>query len=300
MPRQSLLLILVLLLSACAQAKDFSGTRALDYTAKAVSFGPRPPNSPAIHKLQAYIIGHLKTTGCAVTEDNFTATTPQGPVPMKNIICKFPGKSGKAIVVSGHYDTKNCAAPIGGCQEPHETPNFVGANDGGSSTGFLMEMANVLQGAARKDDVYLVFFDGEEAYGEWTDTNSLYGSRHLADKWAAEGLIPKIKALINVDMIGDKDLNLAWNSGSAMSIETLVWDTAARLGYGKNFPHSGGVTGDDHVPFLQKGVKSVDLIDFDDDYWHTPKDTMDKLSANSLLIVGTVVQAVLRQLEDQN
>jgi glutaminyl-peptide cyclotransferase len=299
MHRQTLLLIF-LSLAIAANAKEFSGVRALDYTAKAVAFGPRPPNSPAIHKLQTYIIGHLKATGCAVTEDNFNGQAPQGPVPMKNIVCKFSGKSGKAIVVSGHYDTKNCAKPFGGCQEPHETPNFVGANDAGSSTGFLMELANVLQGAPRKDDVYLVFFDGEEAYGEWSDTNSLYGSRHLADKWAADGLVPKIKALINVDMIGDKDLNLAWNSGSAMSLQNLVWETAARLGYSKNFPHTGGVTGDDHVPFLQKGVKSVDLIDFDDDYWHTPKDTMDKLSANSLQIVGNVVVSVLRQLEDQN
>jgi glutaminyl-peptide cyclotransferase len=290
MPRKSLLLILLFcsgLFCIAAQAKDFSGVRALEYTAKAVSFGPRPPNSPAIHKLQAYIIGHLKLRGCAVTEDNFTAQAPQGPVPMKNIICKFPGKSGKAIVLSGHYDTKTI-------------PDFVGANDGGSSTGFLMEMANVLQGAPRKDDVYLVFFDGEEAYGEWSDTNSLYGSRHLAEKWSAEGVIPKIKALINVDMIGDKDLDLAWNSGSAMSLQTLVWETAARLGYAKNFPHSGAVTGDDHVPFLQKGVIALDLIDFDDDFWHTPRDTMDKLSANSLQIVGTVIQSVLRQLEEQN
>lgn len=284
MLRKSLLLIAV---CCAAYAKDFSGARAFEYTAKAVSFGPRPPNSPAIHKLQAYILGHLKTTGCAITEDNFNGQAPQGPVPMKNIICKFPGKSGKAIVLSGHYDTKTI-------------PGFVGANDGGSSTGFLMEMANVLAGAARKDDVYIVFFDGEEAYGEWSDTNSLYGSRHLADKWAVEGTTAKIKALINVDMIGDKDLDLAWNSGSAMSLQNLVWETAARLGYAKNFPHTGGVTGDDHVPFLQKGVKALDLIDFDDDFWHTTRDTMDKLSANSFQIVGTVVQSVLKQLEEQN
>jgi Zn-dependent M28 family amino/carboxypeptidase len=285
MHRSKIIVIGALCAACVASGKEFSGARALEYTAKAVAFGPRPPDSPANHKLQAYISSQLKSRGCAVTEDPFTAQTPQGPVPMKNIICKFAGKSGKAIVFSGHYDTKTI-------------PDFVGANDGGSSTGFLLEMAAALQGAPRKDDVYVVFFDGEEAYGEWSDTNSLYGSRHLADKWAAEGMVSKIKALINVDMIGDKDLNLAWNSGSAMSLQNLVWDTAARLGYGKNFPHSGSVTGDDHMPFLNRGIVALDLIDFDDDYWHTTRDTMDKLSANSFQILGNVLMAVLRELEE--
>jgi glutaminyl-peptide cyclotransferase len=285
------LIAAVLCVNVAAQAKDFSGARALEFTSKAVSFGERPPNSPAIHKLQAYIMGQLKLRGCEVFEDKFTASAPQGPVPMMNIIAKFPGKSGKAIAISGHYDTKTI-------------PKFVGANDGGSSTGFLLEMAEALQGTPRKDDVYLVFFDGEEAYGEWTDTNSLYGSRHLADKWAAEGILGRMKALINVDMIGDKDLGLVWNSGSAGSIQRLVWDTAERLGFSHNFLHDGGVTGDDHVPFIQKGVKALDLIDFSygpesGTYWHTPQDTMDKLSAQSLQVVGTVVQAVIPELEAQ-
>lgn len=290
MHSKTFVLTLALLCASAAGAKDFSGARALEFTAKAVSFGERPPDSPAIHRLQAYIIGQLKLRGAAVMEDKFTAAAPQGLVPMMNIIAKFPGKSGKAIVISGHYDTKTI-------------PKFVGANDGGSSTGFLLEMAEALQGAPRKDDVYLVFFDGEEAYGEWTDTNSLYGSRHLADKWAGDGMLAKVKALINVDMIGDKDLGLVWNSGSAASIQQLVWTTADRLGFSRNFLHDGGVTGDDHVPFIQKGVKALDLIDFDygpnNAYWHTPQDTMDKLSGQSLQVVGLVLQAVIPELEAQ-
>ena len=278
-------LVIFFIVVLCATADQrFSGEKAYEYTAKAVGFGPRPPDSPAIHKLQAYILADLKGRGCALTEDAFVATAPQGPVPMKNILCKFAGHSGKAIVVSGHYDTKTI-------------DGFVGANDGGSSTGFLLELARVLGGLARKDDIYVVFFDGEEAYGEWSDTNSLYGSRHLAAKWEADGTVKKIKALINVDMIGDKDLNLAWNSGSSQPLETLVWDTAAKLGYAQNFPQTGGVTGDDHVPFIERGVPAIDLIDFDDDFWHTTRDTMDKLSANSFQIMGNVVVAVLKQLE---
>jgi len=286
---QLLILLLVLVLNA-ALAKDFSGAQALEFTRRATAFGPRPPNSPANHKLQAYIVSRLRVSGCQITQDSFTARSPQGPVPMKNLLCRFPGTSGKAVVLSGHFDTKTI-------------PEFVGANDAGSSTGFLLEMAEVLTGTPRKDDVYLVFFDGEEAYGEWSDTNSLYGSRHLAEKWAADGTLPKIKALINVDMIGDKDLSLVWNSGSAMSIQKLVWDTAGRLGYGQYFSTGGGVTGDDHVPFLQRGVKALDLIDFDygpnNQYWHTPADTMDKLSAQSLQVVGTVLQRVIPELEAQ-
>jgi glutaminyl-peptide cyclotransferase len=279
--------ILVLCLAAVCYGKDFSGTRAFDFTAKAVGFGPRPPDSAAIHRLQAYILTQLKTRGCAVSEDAFVAKAPQGPVPMKNIICKFAGKSGKAIVFSGHYDTKTI-------------PGFVGANDGGSSTGFLLEMAEALSDAARKDDVYLVFFDGEEAYGEWSDTNSLYGSRHLAEKWAAEGMLRNVRALINIDMIGDKELSLAWNSGSSPSLQMLVWTTAARMGYAENFPHTGGVTGDDHVPFMDRGVQALDLIDFEGDFWHTTRDTMDKLDAKSFQILGNVLVAVLKELEEQN
>ena len=284
-------LVLIAACCAAAQAKDFSGARAFEFTQKAVAFGERPPNSPAIHKLQTYIQAQLKPRGCEVIQDKFTGNAPQGPVPMMNIIARFPGKSGKAIVISGHYDTKT-------------VPKFVGANDGGSSTGFLLEMAEALQGVPRNDDVYLVFFDGEEAYGEWSDANSLYGSRHLASKWSSEGFLPKIKALINVDMIGDKDLGLVYNSGSAASLQKLVWDTASRLGFSRNFLQDGGVTGDDHVPFLQQGVKALDLIDFDygpnNAYWHTPQDTMDKLSPQSLQIVGTVVQAVIQELEARN
>ncbi|MDQ6679157.1 MAG: M28 family peptidase [Acidobacteriota bacterium] len=282
--------MICLLLATALSARDFSGSRALDFTRRAVAFGPRPPDSPAIHKLQTYILAQLKTDGCEVTEDKFSAKTPQGPVPMKNILCRFAGKSGKAIVYTGHYDTK-------------AIPNFAGANDGGSSTGFLLEMASALSGSPRQDDVYLVFFDGEEAFGEWTDANSLYGSRHLAEKWQTEGFLSRIKALVNVDMIGDKDLGLVYNSGSAASIEKLVWDTAARLGYAKYFLPDGGVSGDDHVPFIERGVKALDLIDFDygpnNRYWHTPEDTLDKLSAQSLQVVGTVLQKLLPELEAQ-
>src|SRR6185369_6399049 len=146
-----------LLMSVCAPwaaAKEFDGKEALEITRKVVAFGPRPPGSAAIHRLQAYILAQLKLRHCEVQQDDFTATTPNGAVAMKNIVARFPGTSGRAIVLTGHYDTKLL-------------PGFVGADDGGSSTGFLLEMAAVVEGMAHKDDVYLVWFDGEEAFREW-------------------------------------------------------------------------------------------------------------------------------------
>src|SRR5579862_8561197 len=196
--------ITMLTLALAARANNFNGADAFAYTKEAVQLGPRPDGSPAIAKLRTLIRQQLATRGCEVISDKFTGQTPDGPIPMENIIAKFPGKSGKAIVVSGHYDTKKLAG-------------FVGANDGGSSTGMLLEFAAALQGRPRTDDVYLVFFDGEEALHEWTDTDSIYGSRHLAMRWTEDGTIRRVKGLINVDMTGDKNLRLVFDQNSTPS-----------------------------------------------------------------------------------
>jgi glutaminyl-peptide cyclotransferase len=266
----------------------FSGKAALAYTAKAVAFGPRPDGSPAIAKLRTYIREQLRSTGAEIATDSFTAQTPDGPLAMQNIIARFPGKSGRAIVISGHYDTK-------------KMPGFVGANDGGSSTGFLLELANVLRRTPRADDIYVVFFDGEEAVRDWSDTDSVYGSGHLAEKWTRDGTIRKIKALINVDMIGDKNFRLVWETSSAPSLRNTVWEVADSLGYSASFPREGGPVSDDHIPFINAGVRALDLIDFEsqNSFWHTPQDTMDKLSAQSFEIVGRVVLKSIEVLQLQ-
>ena len=267
---------------------DFNAQHALEYTRKAVGFGPRPPGSPAIKQLQAYIIAEIRSHGATLATDDFTTTTPKGETAMRNIIARFPGKSGKVIAITGHYDTK-------------VLPDFVGANDGGSSTGFLLEMLEVLQGAPRQDDIWLVWLDGEEAYEKWTATDSLYGSRHLAEKWLADGIASKVKALINVDMIGDKNLDLTYDMTSAAGLRELIWATADRLGFSANFPRNPGQMDDDHQPFLRAGIKAVDIIDLDygphNSWWHNEQDTMDKLSANSFHIIGTVIQNVIPQVE---
>lgn len=289
-PKAALKLTLLLALGALACGADFSGTAALEFTRKAVSFGPRPPGSAANQRLQAYIETQLASLHCQTSFDAFAAQTPAGRVNMRNIIARFPGKSGRAIVITGHFDTK-----------PMTGRTFVGANDGGSSTGFLLEMARVVNSMSNSDDIYLVWFDGEEAFGEWSDTNGTYGSRHLADKWSREGVLSKIKALINVDMIGDRDLGIVQETNSSSSLRRLVWRTAADLGYGKYFLDQDMATEDDHLPFLKHGVNALDLIDFDygpaNAYWHTEQDTLDKIAAHSLEVVGNVLSAVLRKLQ---
>ncbi|MEO8126509.1 MAG: M28 family peptidase [Bryobacteraceae bacterium] len=287
---RSKIVALALFTAAGLAAADFSGASALEFTAKAVAFGPRPAGSEANQKLQSYIAAQLRGFGWNVQEDSFVADTPLGQKTMKNIIAKRSGSSGKALVVSGHFDTK--LMPL--------TP-FVGANDGGSSTGLLLELARVLAKQSRKDDLYLVWFDGEEAFVNWTDTDSVYGSRHLAAKWAADGTAQKIKALINVDMIGDRDLELVNEVNSAEGLRKLVWETAADLGYAKQFPRDMQPIADDHIPFVRLGVNAIDLIDFDygpgHSYWHNRQDTLDKLSAASFDVMGKVILEVLHKLE---
>lgn len=281
-------LILATLIMIPLGASDFSGARALEDTRRAVAFGPRPPGSAAIRSLRASIEAQLRALHLQVTEDVFTARTPDGPVEMRNIIARLPAKSGRALVVTGHYDTKKLS-------------RFVGANDGGSSTGFLLEFARAATLRKWNSDIYIVWLDGEEAFRQWTDTDSVYGSRHLAERWARDGTLGHVEALINVDMIGDRDLNIVKETNSSPELLQAVWKCAYELGYGRYFTGSQGPIEDDHMPFLARGVNALDLIDFDygpsNSWWHTPVDTMDKLSAHSFQVVGDVVMQALSRMD---
>ncbi len=291
MHRTQIVLSLLLIVGAGAAAQTgFSGQAAYDFTKRIVAFGPRPSGSEAIRKLQAYILGQLKLDRCQIIQDDFKGSTPLGPVPMKNIIARFPGSSRTAFVISGHYDTKVMPGTY-----------FIGANDGGSSAGFLLEMARVLAHRRNKMDVYLVFFDGEEAVAQWSETDSLYGSRHLAERWANDGTLQRIAAMINVDMIGDRDLTVFPDANSSPSLTRLIWTTASALGLGQYFPDRQSAFEDDHLPFVQRGVNAADLLDFDygpnNSWWHNDRDTLDKLSPHSFSVVGRVVLAVLTKTE---
>lgn len=278
-----------LLFAAPSQAGQVSGTSALELTRQVVGFGPRTPGSAASKKLQAFIAQKLREFGWQVIEDPFTAQTPAGRVNMKNIIGLKKGSGTSALAVSGHYDTKRF--PF----------RFVGANDAGSSTGLLLELARALKDETFSHDVYLVFFDGEEAFGEWSETDSLYGSRHLAAKWRNDGTLGRLKALINVDMIGDRDLKIVKEMYSSEPLQRLIWQVARELGYGAYFDSQPFAIEDDHVPFLRNGVRAVNLIDFEygpgHSWWHTPEDTMDKLSPKSFEAAGRVVHETLRRMD---
>ena len=285
-----LLFVCVRPLSADAPAQ-FNGQQALDYTRAIVSFGERVPGSPAHRRTEEYILSELKKDGASVESDRFTAQTPRGPLPMNNIIARFGPPGQPIILLAGHYDTKFL-------------PGFVGANDGGSSTGVLLEIANVLHKAPPKFDVWLLFLDGEEAVKDWTATDSVYGSRHLAQKLAQEGLLPKIRGLILADMIGDKDLDIAKEMNSTPWLRDFVATAARETGYSRYFFQQEMYVEDDHQPFLHVGIPSVDLIDFTyggptNPYWHNRKDTMDKLSAHSFQVVGSVMLKTVELLERQ-
>lgn len=280
-------------LPAAPPAQDeFSGESALELTRQVVNFGPRPPGSAAAAKMQAFIVAKLKSWGWQVEQDAFIASTPDGRIPMKNIIAIRPAQPGAPILaVSGHADTKKF--PF----------RFVGANDAGSSTGLLLEMARVLRNRPSKREIRLIFFDGEEALRDWTATDSLHGSRHLAEKWRKDGALSRIEALINVDMIGDRDLKVVRESYSYEPLMQLVWQVASDLGYARHFLNTPYYVEDDHTPFLRRGVRAVDLIDFDygpnHEWWHTAQDTIDKLSPRSLEVVGRVVAETLRRLDSK-
>jgi glutaminyl-peptide cyclotransferase len=272
-------------------APAFDGAAALEATGRAVSFGPRPAGSPAHARMRQWLAAELRRLDCRVVEDSFTARTPLGPRPMTNLIAEFPGPSGKIVIVSGHYDTYSRPAL-----------RFLGANDGGSSAGFLLALARTLAGRKQRHSVWVVWFDGEESLVSWTGEDHTYGSRRLAERWRREGVLGSIAALINVDMIGDADLRLLYDLNSTAWLRDLVWSTAARLGYAAHFPkHEPGAIEDDHVPFVRAGAPAVNLIDFDygpgNSFWHTEHDTMDKLSARSFEIVGRVVMETIRLLE---
>ena len=273
-----------------AATNDFNGERAFRDLEQLVKLGPRPPGSQALEEARKYITRELSAAGAEVWNDSFVASTPLGEIPMTNIIGVIQGDSDFVVMVGGHYDT----AKMDGV-------SFVGANDGGSSTAFLLEMARVLAHRKNKLTYWLVFFDGEEALKQWSPSDSLYGSRHLAEKLAGDGTLKRVKALILVDMVADRHLNILRESNSTPWLSDLVFNTATQLGYGRSF--SGGTfpVEDDHLPFLREGVPAVDIIDLTPftSYHHTEQDTVDKCSPESLAVVGRVVMETLLALEQK-
>ena len=271
----------------------FDSGRSFQYIKEIVAFGPRPIGSQNHKKVEEYILSHLK--GDSVEEDAFTIDTTEGKFPVRNLIAKFPGSADGIIVIASHYDTNY----------PLRDTSYVGANDGGSSSALLLELANQLRGKKREGySVWLLWDDAEESMRlPWYDPESLYGVRHLVQKWQADGTIKKVKALLLEDMIGDADLHIEREANSTPWLEDMIYQAASRLGYQSHFFARTLQMEDDHMPFLERGVPSADLIDFEYGYnnvfWHTPQDTVDKLSPKSLEIVGTVTLETVHMLDQK-
>ena len=280
--------------AASAQSlPQFDGKRALDYTRQFVAIGPRWPGSPGHVKAEAFIRDHFRHD--QLEEDTFSAKTSIGPETFHNFIVKFPGKKDGIIVLASHYETNYWLRNI----------HFVGANDGGSTTGLLIEIANDLRGKPNDGySVWLVFDDGEESFqSEWNDNDALWGTRHLAEKWQADGTLKRIKAFLLADMLGDKDLDIQRDQNSTPWLEDLVYQAASQYGWQSYFFATTTTVDDDHIPFVHRGVPCADVIDIDygynDAYHHTAEDTMDKLSAKSLTIAGDTFLETIRLLNQR-
>ena len=272
-------------------APKINPARAFQYVKDYVAIGSRPPGSPGHAKAEQFIKSHL--AGDNVEIDSFTAKTPVGEFPVHNIIAKFPGNKDGVIIIAGHYETN------------YPLPNaYVGANDGGSTTGLLLELANQFRGKQLDGySVWLLWTDAEEAFVKWSASDSLYGTKHLAAKWQQDGTAAKIKAFILLDMIGDADLDVQRDDNSTPWLSNLVYQAATSLGYQSHFFRTETAIEDDHIPFASIGVPVVDIIDIDygylNAYHHTTQDTMDKLSPKSLEIVGDVVLQTIQYLNQR-
>lgn len=287
-------------------AVAFNGERAMEHVKKQLAIGPRVAGSPELAKTRDYISSSLKSSGLTVKTDEFVVTTPVGEKKMVNLTAEVPGESKDVIVIASHYDSKL-----------FRDMRFVGANDPGTSVGTLLELGRVLGASQQKPGLtyWLVFFDGEEAFCEdWDECHNpnpadplnplpdnTYGSRHYVSQLRLSNELSRVRALILLDMMGSKDLNLGRDTMSSQWLQDIVWRTAGEKGYGKYFvERPEGVGGDDHAPFLTAGIDSLDLIQLSSyPYWHKADDTLDKVSAQSMKIVGEVVLASLPKIAER-
>jgi len=287
------LIIALLVLAGCSRpvpfppVESFSGTNAFHHVAQLVAFGPRPSGSEALTRSAGYLQAQLEAAGLEVELQEFRAGTPTGPVLFRNVIGRTKSGGGKIVILGSHYDTKRLA-------------NFVGANDAGSSSGALLELARVLAG---QRDLWFVFFDGEEAVNEYGPADGLWGSKFLVETLKGENKLRSVQAMILLDMVGDRDLKITMPANSTPELVQRTFAAAESLGWREKFSYVLQEILDDHEPFRVAGVPAVNLIDFEfgsapglNDYWHTERDTLDKISPRSLEIVGRTTLRLLEQL----
>jgi Iap family predicted aminopeptidase len=283
---KTLLIAAALAQTALAPVK-FEAGRAWEHLRQLVAIGPRPAGSAAIEQTRKYIKDQLAAVGIAPIEQVWEDQTPIDRVRMVNLVATIPGARKDRLVIAGHYDTKL-----------YREFRFVGASDGGSSAAFLIELARALKARRNALTIELVFLDGEEArMPEWHGTDNTYGSRHYIEAAKKDGSLASLKAMVLVDMIGDRDLDIRRDANSTPWLTDLVWGAARRLELENYFLPETTRVEDDHLPFLAAGVPSVDIIDLDYEPWHTAKDTLDACSARSLQVVGDTMLAALPAIE---
>ena len=272
-----------------APGATFDAARAWEHLRAQVAIGPRVAGTPQNAQTRQYIIKTLAGFGIKAVEQHFDARTPNGAVKMANVIATLPGERPERIILASHFDTKL-----------FKEFTFVGASDSASSTAAVLELARILKDRPRPFTIELVFFDGEEAFGDWSLQNdSTYGSKHYVQNARATNTLSGIKALILLDMIGDKDLNIRREENSARWLTDIIWSAARRLGYARHFLNESTPIEDDHLHFVEAGVPSVDIIDLDYFAWHTKDDTLENVSQNSVKVVGDVVLAALPEIEQR-
>jgi Zn-dependent M28 family amino/carboxypeptidase len=273
--------------SQAGEPERFDSNRAYEHVRQLVAIGPRPAGSAGSASARQYITDQIRMLGLEPVEQPFDAETPIGRIRMVNVSTTIVGARKERLIVGGHYDTKR-----------FREFRFVGANDGGSSAAFLLELARVLKRRTNPFSIELVFFDGEEAVIEWKLTDHTYGSRHYVAHARKSGSLSSVKAMILVDMIADRQLQIRREEASTPWLTEAIWASARKLKQPAFMSESLRVE-DDHMAFLEAGIPAVDIIDLDYPAWHTAADTLDQISARSLQTVGDVLLNALPAIEDR-
>jgi glutaminyl-peptide cyclotransferase len=278
-----------------AAAVVFDAARAWRDLEKQVGFGPRPAGSAALDATRTWLETELRAAGLEPRREPFRAPTPRGEIDFANVYADLPARSGEAqaplVIFVSHFDTKRMDFP------------FVGANDAGSSTATLLELARGLSAAGpRSVALRFLFVDGEEAVRpQWIDPDNRYGSKHHAAQLKVRGERDRTKAVIVLDMCGDRDLRFHRDPYSTAWLAELVFAAARREGLGAHVDGPRDAIADDHLSFLELGIPALDLIDFtygpENSWWHTHEDTLDKCSEDSLARTARIVLAALPDLE---
>jgi len=292
--------ILLLLLVSCGDRKAteppppavslaVDPAAAFSHAQAMIDFGARHSDSPGATRTVDYLVSTSKMLGIQASIDQWQ----EGETTYRNVHAQTPGHGDRYVILASHYDTKLL----------HSVPNFVGANDSASSSGLLLELLRVISSAENwgGPPMRFVWFDGEECRVRYGEHDGLHGSKRMASTLEASGELESCRAMILLDMIGDKDLTITFPSNCDSKLLAQIFKTAEAQGVASHFGFfSGRRILDDHVPFFERGVPALDIIDFsygpNNSFWHTSEDTLDKISPDSMAIVGNVVLAFLQEL----